>query len=317
MSASKKRPTSSSSSSSSPTGQTKRARFGSDTKESSTDPAAQENETMNTWQVEEEIAESMIPIIGKMYRRENVVLTLFNHTLSNLSTLDLIKIHAVTRDHRNRPIKITDTWPIVEALSHRRLKPMRIDVGALSVLVKKAQITGKLLSVSDEIGKYISKSEAGAVRENPMDSARDVVLFGFGRIGRLLARLLIEKTGTGSKLRLRAIVVRKKKVPDLYKRANLLMTDSVHGRYKGSVVVDEARNALICNGNTVHLIYADGPDRVDYEGKEIVNILIVFLFFVVVFVNHPNTFLCTVNLTYLFFFFFFFSHFFNKSVRNS
>ena len=143
-----------------------------------------------------------------------------------------------------------------------------------------------------------------------MDSARDVVLFGFGRIGRLLARLLIEKTGTGSKLRLRAIVVRKKKVPDLYKRANLLMTDSVHGRYKGSVVVDEARNALICNGNTVHLIYADGPDRVDYEGKEIVNILIVFLFFVVVFVNHPNTFLCTVYLTYLFFFFFFFSHFF-------
>ena len=70
--------------------------------------------------------------------RENVVLTLLNHTLSNLSTLDLIKIHAVTRDHRNRPIKITDTWPIVEALSHRRLKPMRIDVGALSVLVKKA-----------------------------------------------------------------------------------------------------------------------------------------------------------------------------------
>lgn len=44
---------------------------------------------------------------------------------------------------------------------------------------------------------------------NPMERPRDVVLFGFGRIGRLLARILIEKTGGGGKLALRAIVVRK------------------------------------------------------------------------------------------------------------
>ena len=35
-----------------------------------------------------------------------------------------------------------------------------------------------------------------------------VVLYGFGRIGRLLARLLIERNGRNNKLRLRAIVVR-------------------------------------------------------------------------------------------------------------
>ena len=46
---------------------------------------------------------------------------------------------------------------------------------------------------------------------NPWVKPRDVILYGFGRIGRLLMRLLIEKMGSGLKLMVRAIVVRPKK----------------------------------------------------------------------------------------------------------
>ena len=47
------------------------------------------------------------------------------------------------------------------------------------------------------------------------------MLYGFGRIGRLMARILIDKTDGGDCLRLRAIVVRKGKAPnDLVKRAS-------------------------------------------------------------------------------------------------
>jgi glyceraldehyde 3-phosphate dehydrogenase len=267
---SKKRTSSSSSSSSA-----KKARFGADTNSDSVDPASRALDTMNTWQVEEEIAETMIPVIGRMYRRENVVLTLFNHSLASLSPMDIIKLHATTRDHRNRPVKITDTWPIIEALQHRRLSPMRVDIGQLSLLVAKARKSGRLLSISDEVGKYVTASEEKAVRTNPMESARDVVLYGFGRIGRLLARLLIEKTGTGSKLRLRAIVVRKSSIPDLAKRANLLMTDSVHSTFNGRVEIDLERNVIIANGNTIHLIYSKGPDQVDYTKYGINNAVVV------------------------------------------
>jgi glyceraldehyde 3-phosphate dehydrogenase len=267
---SKKRTSSSSNSSSA-----KKARFGADTKSDSVDPASLALDTMNTWQVEEEIAEAMIPVVGRMYRRENVVLTLFNLSLASLSPMDIIKLHATTRDHRNRPVKITDTWPIIEALQHRRLSPMRVDIGQLSLLVAKARKAGRLLSISDEVGKYVTASEEKAVRTNPMDSARDVVLYGFGRIGRLLARLLIEKTGTGSKLRLRAIVVRKSSIPDLAKRANLLMTDSVHSTFNGRVEIDLERNVIIANGNTIHLIYSKGPDQVDYTKYGINNAVVV------------------------------------------
>ncbi len=47
------------------------------------------------------------------------------------------------------------------------------------------------------------------VESKPLGQPQDVVLFGFGRIGRLMARLMIEKAGGGDTLRLRAIVVRK------------------------------------------------------------------------------------------------------------
>ena len=48
-------------------------------------------------------------------------------------------------------------------------------------------------------------SDGGDCRQ---EGPQDVVLYGFGRIGRLLARLLIEKAGSGNGLRLRAVELR-------------------------------------------------------------------------------------------------------------
>ena len=90
-------------------------------------------------------------------------------------------------------------------------------------------------------------------------TSTDVVLYGFGRIGRLLARILIEKAGGGDGLRLRAIVVRSGSDNDLVKRASLLRRDSVHGPFEGTITVDEENNTIIANGNLIQVIYADDP----------------------------------------------------------
>ena len=96
-------------------------------------------------------------------------------------------------------------------------------------------------------------------------SSKDVVLYGFGRIGRLLARELMSKMGKGEQLRLRAIVTRDKNdAVSLEKRASLLRYDSIHGDFMGSVVADVKNNALIINGTTVHVITANGPEEIDY-----------------------------------------------------
>ena len=101
-----------------------------------------------------------------------------------------------------------------------------------------------------------------------------MVLYGFGRIGRLLARLLIEKTGSGSQLRLRAIVVRKASGDDLVKRASLLRRDSIHGSFQGTIRVDEENECIIANGNVIRIIYAPSPDQVDYESYGICALII-------------------------------------------
>src|SRR5690606_39012550 len=104
---------------------------------------------------------------------------------------------------------------------------------------------------------------------------RDVVLYGFGRIGRLLARLLIEKTGSGNGLRLRAVVIRKGGDNDLAKRASLLRRDSVHGAFNGTISVDEANELLIANGNEIKIIYSNDPTTVDYTQYGINNAILI------------------------------------------
>ena len=110
----------------------------------------------------------------------------------------------------------------------------------------------------------------------PLETPRDVVLYGFGRIGRLVARLLIEKAAGGDVLRLRAVVVRKGRAPsDIVKRASLLRRDSVHGSLKGTIRVLEDKNQLVVNGNVIQLIYAKSPAEIDYRDYGINNAIVI------------------------------------------
>src|SRR5690606_26399420 len=97
------------------------------------------------------------------------------------------------------------------------------------------------------------------------ETGTDVVLYGFGRIGRLLARIIIDHSGSGNGLNLRAIVVRKGSEHDLVKRANLLRRDSVHGPFNGTIRVLENENAILANGVRIQVIYSNDPADVDYS----------------------------------------------------
>ena len=104
---------------------------------------------------------------------------------------------------------------------------------------------------------------------------RDVVLYGFGRIGRLAARELIKQAGKGQQLRLRAIVTRGNSEADIIKRASLLRNDSVHGAFKGSVIADHENSAMVINGQKVQMIGASNPEEIDYTAHGISNALVI------------------------------------------
>jgi|TARA_A200000159_G_scaffold150746_1_gene160353 glyceraldehyde 3-phosphate dehydrogenase len=223
------------------------------------------------WKEREALAEAMIPLIGKLYR-ENIVVYCFGRALYNQSVTQLMKTHRYVRQVAQNELSEFETFPILRAISGLNLGPCHIDLGKLAIKYMDDAVSAE--STPEEFAAEECKSVIGSSAA-PIAAPQDVVLYGFGRIGRLLARLLIEKTGSGSQLRLRAIVVRKASEDDLIKRASLLRRDSVHGSFQGTIRVDEENECIIANGNVIRVIYAPSPDQVDYESYGIHNALII------------------------------------------
>ncbi len=224
---------------------------------------------LQDWQTSQTIAESISPLIGKLYRQKGIEVVLFGKTLINATTIDILKTHRVARRYTGNPLSLEHTMPIIQALCEMSISSCRVDVGQLATKYwNEHEDTAALHD-------FLQTALQGARDADSSLAARDVVLYGFGRIGRLLTRLLIEKSGPGYPLRLRAIVVRGGKKGDLEKRASLLRRDSVHGQFNGSIVIDEERKALIVNGNYIQIIYANNPSDVDYSVYGINNALVV------------------------------------------
>ncbi|MFD8863229.1 glyceraldehyde-3-phosphate dehydrogenase [Streptomyces sp. NPDC059590] len=230
-------------------------------------------DSFTNWKNREEIAESMIPLIGRLHRERDVTVLLHSRSLVNKSVVSILKAHRFARQIAGEELSVTQTVPFLQALTTLDLGPSQIDIGMLAALYK-ADDRG--LSVE----AFTAEAVAGATGANKIEcgEGRDVVLYGFGRIGRLVARLLIEKAGSGNGLRLRAIVVRGgggRADEDLVKRASLLRRDSIHGQFQGTITVDEASSTIVANGNEIKVIYADDPMSLDYTAYGIKDAILI------------------------------------------
>lgn len=213
------------------------------------------------WKEREALAEAMIPIIGRLYRN-NVVTYCYGRALYQRSVIAIMKAHRYVRQVAQNELSEFESYPILKALSELDLGPSHIDVGKLAV--EYMERVEQEPSLTAEAFTREACAQVIGSTDKPLSRPQDVVLFGFGRIGRLLARLLIEKTGGGDQLRLRAIVLRPGKEGDIHKRATLLRRDSIHGPFHGTIRVDEENSCLIANGNVVRMIYANDRSAIDY-----------------------------------------------------
>ncbi|NQX90030.1 MAG: glyceraldehyde-3-phosphate dehydrogenase [Halioglobus sp.] len=223
------------------------------------------------WKQREALAEGMIPVVGRLSREKNVKCYIYGRPLVNRSVYEIMKAHRYVRQVEGNELSEKETFPVFNALSQMDLGPAHIDVGRLAVGAMRAERV-------DQLQDYLDKELAPLVgaRGKPLTEPQDVVLYGFGRIGRLMARILIDKTNGGDGLRLRAIVVRKgKALNDLEKRASGLRRDSIHGAFEGTIRMDEERQSFVANGNEIKVIYADSPDEIDYTEYGIDNAIIV------------------------------------------
>jgi len=211
----------------------------------------------------------LIKIISDLWYDKSIELVLFRNHLIDRNVSEILNLHEYAGEFVGKPISILDSVEIASVILSLDLPPSKLDIGKLTYEYG-------LLDEKYPDARHFVIDKLKEAKTSDEIQPKDVVLYGFGRIGRLLARELMSKTGKGDQMRLRAIVTRDKiDATSLEKRASLLRYDSIHGDFNGSVIADPANNALIINGTTVHMITANAPEEIDYTAYNIDNALVI------------------------------------------
>jgi glyceraldehyde 3-phosphate dehydrogenase len=224
---------------------------------------------LKAWIKHEKAALQLIGIVGKLWFDRSLELIIFRNQLVDRSVSEIMNLHLYSKDMVKKPIAIEDTLLLANAVANADVSQARIDIGKLAFEWYQEKENYKTAAdfIDDKLKDLIGKK--------PQLTPKDVILFGFGRIGRIAARELIVQAGKGEQLRLKAIVTRGNSDGEIIKRADLLRTDSVHGVFPGTIIEDLANKALIINGHTVHMIDSKNPEDIDYTAYGINNALVI------------------------------------------
>ncbi|MBL4651528.1 MAG: glyceraldehyde-3-phosphate dehydrogenase [Flavobacteriales bacterium] len=225
---------------------------------------------LNNWVNKEKSAVALLNAVGSLMYNDGVELVFFRNHIVDVNVTEMLQLFDYSKNVVHNDIDVHTTATVAKALLDIDLAPSKIDIGKLAseYLAEKDSV--------NSIGEFISLKLGGFMGQDKHTfQPQDVVLYGFGRIGRLAARELIKQAGKGQQLRLRAIVTRNTSDSQIIKRAALLRNDSVHGAFSGSAVEDLKNKALIINGQIVKMIEAKNPEDIDYTKYGISNALII------------------------------------------
>ncbi|MEE2802449.1 MAG: glyceraldehyde-3-phosphate dehydrogenase [Bacteroidota bacterium] len=214
-------------------------------------------------------AVAFIKAVSDLWYDKSIELVLFRNQLIDRNVSEIINLHEYAGEFVQKPISVFDSVEIAQAILQLNLPPAKVDIGKLTYEYHLED------NEIQDATSFVAKKLGDAQNQDNI-TPKDVVLYGFGRIGRLLARELMTKAGKGSQLRLRAIVTRGEISQSvLEKRASLLAQDSVHGDFSGTVSYSVENKALIINGTTVNMISANAPEDIDYTEFGINDALII------------------------------------------
>jgi len=225
--------------------------------------------SLESWISDEKSGFEFVNLIGQLYYDKSIELTIFRSQLIDRSSSVIVKKHAHSLSVLGKELKIQVSVMLAKELMNMDLPPARIDIGRLN---KEWAEEGERYSdvktfLADKLKHLIGK-KAGYAK--PVD----VVVYGFGRIGRLVARELIIQ-GNGTQLNVKAIVTRGNSPEEIKKRASLFRNDSIHGPVRGVATEDVENKTFTINGHMVKMIAANNPEDIDYEAEGIHDALLI------------------------------------------
>ena len=170
-------------------------------------------DSFGDWKWREGLAELMVPIIGSLYRN-GINILIYGKSLVNESPVAIMKAHRFARQSDNNELSELETFPILEYISSLNLADCEIDIGEIAV---KCPFFEDIKKDPSKLSAYLNEELESVIdkKSNRPEEPANIVLYGFGRIGRLVARMMIQTTGPGNYFKLRAIVIRKATDDDL------------------------------------------------------------------------------------------------------
>jgi len=230
-----------------------------------------QSEYKNNFEEYIEKEKSVIELInytGKLLYEKGVELVFFRRHLIDVNITEILRLHHYAKNFVKKPISVFETAKMTKELYKFNLCSSKIDVGKLTHewIDQQKQFENTSDFLKKKLDFLIKNPD---LKPNP----KDVVLFGFGRIGRLCARELIKQAGKGQQLRLRAIIIRSVDEKSIKKRASLLLQDSVHGRFSGSLEINNKENSIIVNGQNITFLSSN--EKIDFTKYEIKNAILI------------------------------------------
>jgi len=204
------------------------------------------SEKLNAFIAEEKAATNLINSVGNLLYNKGIELVLFRRHLIEKNVSEILRLHQYASNFVKKPINIFDSAKLAQILTTMDLAPSKIDIGKLTYEYNTESSKGvnEIDFLNDKIG-FIKNSK------DKSQQSKDVVLYGFGRIGRLCARELIKQAGKGQQLRLKGVILRKIDAQSLHKRCALLRQDSVHGAFASSIEINETELYVVINGQKI------------------------------------------------------------------
>ena len=229
--------------------------------------ASYENQ-LGDWINKEKSGINLLNSVGTLMYDKGIELVLFRNQLLEIGVSELMNFFAYANNVVKRKTDVDTAALLANEMLKMDLAPSKLDIGLLTSEYIESGATDANAFLSDKLSAMLSA-------DNTKVAPKDVILYGFGRIGRLTARELIKQAGKGQQLRLRAIVVRRLTDAQIIKRADLLRNDSVHGAFKGVVDVDLSTQSIIVNGQHIKFIDSGNPEDIDYTAHGIEDALLI------------------------------------------
>ncbi len=229
--------------------------------------ASYENQ-LDDWINKEKSGINLLNSVGTLMYDKGIELVLFRNQLLEIGVSELMNFFAYANNVVKRKTDVATAALLANEMLKMDLAPSKLDIGLLSAEYVESGATDANVFLSNKLSAMLSA-------DNTKVAPKDVILYGFGRIGRLAARELIKQAGKGQQLRLKAIVVRKLTDAQIIKRADLLRNDSVHGAFKGVVDVDLPTQSIIVNGQHIKFIDGGTPEDIDYKAHGIEDALLI------------------------------------------